>query len=110
MAPPAKNVAYVEQDSSSKLHMLHTGNISPTVMHDFEESCRGYFENKEVDKDKQVCKILVRLKNTRVKDWISSDRACILTLSFDAFMTEFHVPYLDRHWEEVIYQELGSMT
>jgi hypothetical protein len=110
MPSTAKNVAHVEQDSSSKPPTLHSGDISPSVMREFEECCRGYFENKEIDDDKQVRKILAGLKDTRVRDWISSDRARILALSFDNFMTEFRAAYLDQHWEENTRRELGSMT
>jgi hypothetical protein len=65
--------AYVEQDSAAKLPTLHAGDVSPSVMRDFEEACIGYFEMKEIADDKQVRKILPGLKDSRIRDWITSD-------------------------------------
>jgi hypothetical protein len=106
----AKNAAYVEQESSSKQPILHPGDITPAVMREFEDSCMGYFENKEIADDKQVRKILSGLRNTHIKDWISTNRNRILSLSFDDFMTEFRAAYLKDDWEEGVWRELRSMS
>jgi hypothetical protein len=106
----AKNVAYVDQDTPSKPPVLHLGDITPAVMHEFEDACIGYFENKDIEDDKKVKKILAGLKDTRIKDWVSTDRVRLLTLSFEDFMTEFRRAYLDEDWEETVCWELGAMT
>jgi hypothetical protein len=85
------------------------GDITPVVMREFEDACIGYFKNKEIPDDKKVHKILVGFRDSRIKDWISTDRQHLLTLDFDAFMMEFRVAYLDDDWEEMIQRELGSM-
>jgi hypothetical protein len=105
-----KNTAYIKQDSSSKPPVLHPGDITPFVMHEFEDGCVGYFETKEIPEDKRVRKILAGLRDSRIKDWISTDRNRILALPFDAFMTEFRAAYLDDDWEEAIRRELGGMV
>ena len=38
------------------------------------------------------------------------DRDCLVALSFDVFMTEFHANYLAEDWEEDTLHELLSMT
>jgi hypothetical protein len=110
MPQVTKNVAYVEQDSSLKPPILHPGDISPAVMREFEDDCLGYFENKEIAADKQVRKILAGLKDSRVRDWIFSDRERLLGLTFEEFMMELRAGYLDEHWEENTRRELGGMT
>jgi hypothetical protein len=110
MPPHPKNTAYVEQDSSSKPPVLHLGDITLFVMREFEDGCVGYFETKEIPEDKHVRKILAGLCDSRIRDWISTDRNRILALPFDSFMTEFRAAYLDDNWEEAIRRELGGMA
>jgi hypothetical protein len=86
------------------------GDITPAVMRDFEDSCNRYFDNKDVEDDKKVKKILSSFRDTRIKDWILSDKVRIQSLSFSEFMTEFRMAYLDADWEETTRQELGAMT
>ena len=58
-----KNTASVKQDSIMKPPILTASNISPAVMHEFEDTCLGFFESKEVADDKQVRKILASFKD-----------------------------------------------
>ncbi|GBE81440.1 hypothetical protein SCP_0311690 [Sparassis crispa] len=58
-----------------KVPILHPGNISPTVMCEYEHACRNYFEHKEISDDKHVRKILAGIKDSRICDWIASNRA-----------------------------------
>jgi hypothetical protein len=57
--PTTKNITYVEQSAASKPLTLHPGDISPEVMREFEDSCKGYFNMKEIEPDHQVRKITV---------------------------------------------------
>jgi hypothetical protein len=102
--------ATVEQDSPSKAPILTLGEITPAVMRSYETACLGFFENKDVPEDKQVCKVLAGLQDTHVQDWISVDRPRFLTLSFTNFMTGFHAGYLPEDWEEVTRIELLGMV
>jgi hypothetical protein len=110
MPPHAKNVAYVEQDIPSKPPVLHPGDITLEVMREFEDGCVGYFETKEIAEDKQVRKILLGLPDSRVKDWVATERNHITGLTFPTFMAEFRTAYLKDDWEETVHRELGSMT
>lgn len=91
--------ALVKQDAPSKVPMLLPGDITPKVMHEYQDACVGYFEHKEIAEDKQVRKILAGLKDNRVKEWLSVDHNCIQALNFTAFMLELHVAYLPEDWE-----------
>jgi hypothetical protein len=91
-----KNVAYVKQDSSSKPPMLHCGNIMLEIMHDFKDCCMGYFKTKDITADKQVYKILASFCNTHIKDWVSTNHACLVTKTFPEFMKEFYAAYLNE--------------
>jgi hypothetical protein len=79
-------------------------------MRDFQDACEGYFENKEVPADKQVRKILAGIKDDRVKDWLSVDRARIQALEFPAFMVEFRAAYLPEEWEQDLRGDILSMS
>lgn len=104
-----KNIAYVEQETASKPPTLHAGDITPEVMREFEEACHGYFETKEIEDRKQVRKILAGLKDSRIRDWLSTDRTRLAELNFNEFMKEFRAAYLDEDWEEGVRRELGTM-
>jgi hypothetical protein len=90
--------------------MLTVGNLSPMVMKEFEDACIGYFDHKEIADDKQVRKTLAAMKDSRVKDWISTKHTPLLTLSFTNFMKEFCLAFLDKNWEEEIRCKLNSMS
>jgi hypothetical protein len=102
--------ASVEQSAPSKVLILTSGDISPTVMRQFEHACMNYFIHKKVVPDDQVSWIISRLMDNRVTDWIGSDRKHIVSLPFTAFMVEFCLNYLAEDWEEDTFCELLSMT
>jgi hypothetical protein len=104
------NVAWVEQDSPSKVPVLHPGVISPVVMRKFQNGCLDYFDNKETANDKQVCKILPGIKDPRICDWINTDHAHVQALKFSDFMIEFCAAYLEEDWEEDTRRALLGMT
>jgi hypothetical protein len=106
--PP--NLARVKQENPAKIPILMPGDVTPEVMRDYTDACNGYFEQKEIPEDKQVRKILTGLKDTRIKDWLSADRACLQGLTFDEFITEFCENYLDEDWEEGTRRELLNIS
>jgi hypothetical protein len=109
MASQSK-MASVDQDAPSKVPILSAGDITPAVMHKFEDTCIGYFENKDIDDDKQVRKILAGLKDDCIKEWLSVDRPHFQSLSFDAFMIEFRAAYLPENWEQDTRGEVLSLS
>ena len=94
VAMNSSKTATVEQDVPSKVPVLTPGDISPATMCEYKHACIGYFENKDIVPDKQVRKILSGIKDDRIKEWLSVDRAHIQTLSFEEFMVEFCASFL----------------
>jgi hypothetical protein len=109
MASQSK-MASVDQDAPFKVPILSSGDITPAVMHKFEDTCIGYFENKDIDDDKQVRKILAGLKDDCIKKWLSVDRLRFQSLSFDTFVIEFRVAYLPENWEQDTRSEVLSLS
>jgi hypothetical protein len=107
MAPTL--LAVLENDSATKPPILRPGDITPDVMRNFEIACLGYFENKDIPVDKHVRKILSCLKDSRIIDWISFNRECLLELSFTEFMTELCAGYLEKDWEAKTRHQLLGM-
>jgi hypothetical protein len=62
--PVSSNTTSVEQGSLSKVPILHAGDITPTVMREFEDACVSYFNHKNIAKDKQVRMISAGFKDT----------------------------------------------
>ena len=108
--PSKTPMASVEQSSPSKVPILSPGDISPSIMRQFEHGCKNYFIHKKIVADNQVSLIIGGLLNDRVSDWISADRDRIVALSFSAFMTEFRQNYLAEDWEEDTLRKLLSMS
>lgn len=98
--------ATVEQDTSSKVPFLQPGEITADIMREYETACLGYFNNKEIAKNKQVRKILAGLHDSRIQDWIAVDHEHFLGLTFAEFMKEFRTAYLPEDWEEIARIEL----
>jgi hypothetical protein len=69
--------------------MFTPGDISPSVMRQFEHGCKNYFIHKKIITDDQVVLIIGGIQDSRVGDWISGERDCLIALSFDDFMIEF---------------------
>jgi hypothetical protein len=101
--------ARIEHDALSKLPILLPGDISPEVMCTFKIKCLGYFDNKEVSKDKYVRKILSCFQDPCIIDWITVERECLLELSFEDFMKEFRAAYLHKNWEDKTHRDILSM-
>ena len=57
---------------------------------------------KEITADKQVRKILVGLKDPRIRDWLSTECEYLISLAFNAFMDKFHKGFLDENWKEQV--------
>jgi hypothetical protein len=109
MQNAGKKVACVDQESSARPLTL-VGDISPAVMRDFEDCCVSYFENKDIADNKQVHKILAGIKDTCVRDWITSQKDKLIVLSFKDFMITIRKAYLPANWEETVHCELGGMS
>jgi hypothetical protein len=78
----------IEHDAPSKVLMLLPGDITPTVMHMYENAYNSYFDTKDIAEDKQVHKI------------------CLLTITFTDFLAKFKTAHLPKDWEEITCIEL----
>jgi hypothetical protein len=105
-----KGMAYVEQSAPSKPPILYPGDVSPEILLEFEIGCIGYFDTKEIAPDRQVRKIIAGLKDSRMRDWITTDHERILELSFEEFFVELRSLFLDPNWEELTCREMGTMV
>jgi hypothetical protein len=110
MANQSKFTAVQTDSGTSRPPTLTSGDMNPALMCSFENACLGYFEHKEIEADKQVCKILACLQDSHVQGWISVDHDHFLALSFADFMTKFCAVYLPKDWEEITHIELLGMT
>ena len=90
------------EPTSVKAPVLTEGDISPTVMMDFENAALDFFVSKSVPVDKQVTMIIPGIKDLHIHDWISADCARLVELPFSDFMKEMQVNYLHQDWEDQI--------
>ena len=77
----------------------------------FEQDCEAYFLNAKGGdpKDQRVARIITAFKDPLVRDWITSNRAMLVKLTFDEFMKQLREMFLPKDWEEnVRTQILGS--
>ena len=65
---------------------------------------------KDVAEDKQVCRVLARLRDDRIQDWVSIHHERLLELTFEDFLAKFKLSYLPKDWEEITHIELLQMT
>ena len=88
--------------TSTKVPVLTAGDISPTVMMDFENAALDFLVSKSVPNKKQVTMIIPGIKDLQIRDWISADRARLIALPFAEFMAEMRSNYLHQDWEDQI--------
>jgi len=100
---PPSSLATVDWDALTKVPILNAGNITPDVMHEYEDDCINFFDAKEIPADKQVWKIPAGIKDHHIKDWISVEREALLALTFEEFMVEFRTNYLEEDLESQLH-------
>ena len=94
------STAATVEPTSAKAPVLTEGDISPAVMMDFENAALDFFVSKSVPSEKQVTMIIPGIKDLRIRDWISAERACLVELPFINFMKEMRANYLHQDWED----------
>jgi len=98
------------EPTSAKAPVLTEGDISPAVMMDFENAALDFFVSKSVPAEKQVTMIIPSIKDLRIRDWISAERARLVDLPFLEFMTEMRTNYLHQDWEDQIRNQILTST
>ena len=96
--------------TSAKAPILTQGNISPAIMVDFENAALDFFVLKSIPADKQVTMIIPGIKDLHIHDWITAERAHIITLPFADFMAEMRTNYLPPDWEDQVRNEILTST
>jgi len=79
-------------------------------MQKFEDACIAYFDNKDIDIDKQVHHVLSGLQDDHIHEWLDIKHPHLMTLTFEEFMKEFRTSYLPPNWEEDMCSEVLSLT
>jgi hypothetical protein len=108
--PTDSGIAQFEQAASSKVPILHREEVIPQSLHDFEDGCRAYFDNKNITPDHQVRMIISGLRDIRIRDWIVAEHVRVVELNFDDFMSELREGFLDPEWEENTKREFGALS
>ena len=88
--------------TSAKAPILTQGDISPAVMMEFENAALDFFNSKSVPAEKQVTMFIPGIKDLRIRDWITAERARIVALPFADFMSEMCLNYLPPNWEDLL--------
>jgi len=102
MATPTATV----DPTSTKAPVLTAGDISPTVMMDFENAAQDFFVAKSVPTEKQVAMVIPGLKDICICDWITADREHLIALPFVEFMKELQSNYLHQDWEDQVHNDI----
>ena len=106
MSTPAATV----DPTSAKAPVLTAGDISPTVMMDFENAAQDFFVAKSVPAEKQVAMVIPGLKDIQIRDWIAADRPHIVVFPFPDFMKELRANYLQQDWEDQVQNDILTST
>jgi len=98
------------EPTSAKAPVLTEGDITPTVMMDFENVVLDFFISKSVPSEKQVTMIIPGIKDLRIRNWISAEHAHLVDLPFVDFMKEMRANYLHQDWEDQIWNQILTST
>ena len=91
--------------------ILSEGELTPKALMTFEEDCNSYFLNAKggVTPEQKVLRILNSFRDTHVRNWITTDRAALIELSFEDFMLCLRAEFLPPNWEDKVRSRiLGS--
>ena len=96
--------------TSAKAPILTQGDILPAVMMEFENAALDFFNSKSVPAEKQVTMVIPGIKDLRIRNWITAERARIVALPFADFMAEMRLHYLPPDWEDQVRNEILTST
>jgi hypothetical protein len=91
--------------------ILSEGELTPKTLLTFEEDCNSYFLNAKggVADEQKVLRVLNSFRDTHVRNWITTDRAALIALSFEDFMQRLRTEFLPPNWEDKVRSRiLGS--
>ncbi|KAJ7156122.1 hypothetical protein C8R43DRAFT_848728, partial [Mycena crocata] len=93
---------------TSKLPTLTAGEVTPTIVAEFEYAVKCYFNAKPCDDVKKVSTILGCFQDVHVQDWLRPDeeQERVAKLLLPAFMAEFRTRFLPDNWESTTRTQL----
>ncbi|KIM77983.1 hypothetical protein PILCRDRAFT_11642 [Piloderma croceum F 1598] len=95
--------AVLKQDSPSKVPLLLPGNMTSGIMYAYEHACLEYFNTKDIVAEKQAPKVLPRLHDNCIMDWVTVHHEHLIKLTFPKLMEEFKI---HKDWEDIMCIEL----
>jgi len=69
------------EPTSGKALILTSGDTTPSVMMEFENTCYDFFEVKSVPAEKQVTFIVPGIRDLCIQNWVAADRATIVAVT-----------------------------
>ncbi|KAJ7182697.1 hypothetical protein C8R43DRAFT_869173, partial [Mycena crocata] len=87
---------------------LTPGQLTPSILADYERACRNYFNAKDIAAEKQVAVVMGGLQDVHIVDWLTPEDevARVSKLKFKDFMAEIRARFLDADWESKTRTEL----
>ncbi|PPQ83763.1 hypothetical protein CVT24_007449, partial [Panaeolus cyanescens] len=107
----SSRLARVEHPITKHVPIMTEGKIVPKVMRKFEIACSNFFDYKislaEADK---VRAILCAFQDEHIADFIKTECARLIALTFPQFMAELRTRYLDPEWDSDLKDTILQST
>ena len=110
MSNKSSHYMIVEQEGPRKCPIMGEGDLNAKNIRQYDDYCNGYFDVKDIPADKQVRKVIAGIHDQWIKDHISTNHPCIITLMFPEFIKELKDNWLDKNWEAVMQVQLLRMV
>ncbi|RXW16154.1 hypothetical protein EST38_g9690 [Candolleomyces aberdarensis] len=86
---------------------VSSGNLTPSILLEFSQYCKSYFEEKEIAEDKQTVRsVLFCFKDVRISTYISANQAVLRELPFDEFVMRIRDNFLPHDWADSIRDDI----
>jgi hypothetical protein len=96
------NVSMVEHPITKHCPIITGGELTPQTLLLGKYTLNKFFIAKTVPKEDEVKLILGAFKDIHIRDWITMDHKCLLTLTFMAFMSKLCSTFLSSDWVESV--------
>ena len=110
MMTPTKDGFTMFKQDGNKCPILHHGELSAEIFHDFITGCWNYITNKEITENKQTIKVMTVLKGYIWEDWVSIHYDELRTLPLTKFLQYFKDTFMPTEWETNVRVKLNALT